>query len=174
MTAMYESFYEKISAPWRARTNGSAVITGIDNGLRVLVASLYCMLLIWLVFEQSPLLLRAVIVPLVVFMVVSVWRAGINWPRPYEAFDITPLIKKDTQGKCMPSRHMASATIIACTLLWVAGAEGHALLWVAAVVAVIACPAIAYTRMVGGVHFPRDIIVAAIFAILCATTGFLL
>ena len=170
---MYEEFYANISAPWRAKSNGSAVLTGIDNGLRVLVASLYCILLIWLAFSGSPLLLRAIVVPLVTFVVVSLWRAGINWPRPYESHNIDPLIKKDTQGKSMPSRHMASATIIASTLVWVAVCEGQPFLWVGAVLGIAACCAIAYVRIAGGVHYPRDIIVGAITAIAFALVGFL-
>ena len=170
---MYEEYYNQITAPWRAMSNGSAVLTAIDNGLRVIVASLYCILLIWLAYTGSPLLLRAVLVPLITFVVVSLWRSGINWQRPYERFDIDPLIKKDTQGKSMPSRHMASATVIACTLLWVASKENQPFLWAAAVLAVICCVLIAYVRVVGGVHLRRDIIVATITAIAFALTGYL-
>ena len=154
--------------------NGSLLLSGIDNGLRGFVASLYFILLIWLVLNQSPLLLRAVVIPLVTFVVVSLWRAGINWKRPYELHDIDPLIKKDTQGKSMPSRHMASASIIACTLLWVAATTDRMALWVLALIASVACVGVAYVRIVGGVHFPRDIAVAAIAAIIAAAVGFLL
>ena len=173
MTLMYEEYYESISKRWREKPNGSLILSGIDNGLRVFVASLYFILLIWLVISQSPLLVRAILVPLVTFVVVSVWRATINWKRPYEVHPIDPLIKKDTQGKSMPSRHMASATIIACTLLWVAATTNNTLIWVLALGACLSCAGIAYVRIVGGVHFPRDIAVGAIISILFALVGFL-
>ncbi len=172
MTRMYKEYYERISKRWREKPNGSLLLSGIDNGLRGFVASLYFILLIWLVLNQSPLLLRAILVPLVTFVVVSVWRATINWKRPYEVHDINLLIKKDTQGKSMPSRHMASATIIACTLLWVATITNNTLVWVLELFASLSCVAIAYVRIVGGVHFPRDIAVGAITAIVFALVGF--
>ena len=171
---MYEDFYTRISAPWRSLHNGRTVLTAIDKGLRVLFVSLYGLLLIWLVVSQSTLLIRAVLVPLVTFCVVSLWRSGINWQRPYERYNIDPLIKKDTQGKSMPSRHMASASIITCTLLWVAATLNQPLLWAAAVVGVVGCGAVAYVRIAGGVHFPRDIAVAALAAIIAAAVGFLI
>ena len=171
---MYEEYYEKISAPWRAKANGELILSGIDNGLRGLVASLYFILLVMLVVNQSPLLLRAVLVPLCAFVLVSVWRSTINWKRPYEVHDIDPLIKKDTQGKSMPSRHMTSAAIIACTLWWVASTTGNMVVWVLALLGSLACIAIAYVRIVGGVHFPRDIAVGAITAIVIALVGFIM
>ena len=170
---MYEDFYTRISAPWRTMRNGRTVLTAIDKGLRVLFVSLYGLLLIWLVATQSNLLIRAMLVPLITFCVVSLWRSGINWQRPYERYNIDPLIRKDTQGKSMPSRHMASASIITCTLLWVAGNENHPIIWSAAIIGFLGCGAIAYVRIVGGVHFPRDIAVAAVAAITAAAVGFL-
>lgn len=169
---MYEDFYKRITAPWRSQQNGGALLTNIDKALRVLFVVLYGALLVWLTVLQSPLLLRAVLVPLFTFVLVSLWRNGVNWQRPYEKHNIEPLIPKNTQGKSFPSRHMASATIIACTLIWAAATFGHPLLWVAAVLGTAACGDVAYARIVGGVHFPRDIIAGAITGIVCALIGF--
>lgn len=162
---MYTDFYTRISKPWRTKQNGAALLTRIDLWLRIAVAAAYIGMLLWLFVTQSPALLRAIVVPLTAFVLVTGLRIAINAPRPYEAFAIDPLIHKSTRGKSMPSRHMASATIIACTMLWALGP-----LW--GVVGFIACVAIAYVRIVGGVHFPRDIAVAATISIVAAIVGF--
>ena len=36
--------------------------------------------------------------PAVSFVLLTVVRAWINRPRPYEAFEVSPVIKKDTKG----------------------------------------------------------------------------
>lgn len=163
---MYEHFYERVSAPWRNNGVGGTVLARIDAALRIAVAAGYGALLVWLFATGDQRLLRAVLVPAVTFALVTMIRAAINAPRPYEAHAIRPLIHKDTQGHSMPSRHMASATIIACTLFWAAGP-----VWGA--VGFAACAAIAYTRIVGGVHFPRDIAAGAVMALLAALLGYL-
>lgn len=163
---MYTDFYERIAAPWRHYKGGAALLGKLDNGLRIGIASAYCILLIALATTNDVRLLRAVMVPALCFALVSILRIMINEDRPYEAYPIHPLIYKDTHGCSMPSRHMASATVIACTICWIN------VLW--GIVAFVACTSVAYVRIVGGVHFPRDIAVGAAIAVLFALLGFVL
>ncbi|MBQ9068934.1 MAG: phosphatase PAP2 family protein [Eggerthellaceae bacterium] len=165
MSKSYPEFYARISAPWRRNPEMAKLVERADAFLRVAVAGAYAGLLAWLAATSSGQLLRAFVVPLVTFGLVTAMRAFVNARRPYEAHDIAPLIHKDTQGKSMPSRHMASATIIACTLLWAAGL-------LCGTLGFAACGAIAYLRIVGGVHYPRDIVAGAGFALLCALLGY--
>ena len=53
-----------------------------------------------------------------VFVGLSVVRKIINAPRPYEKFDMPPVLEKDTKGKSFPSRHVFSVFIIAMTIFY--------------------------------------------------------
>ena len=53
-----------------------------------------------------------VFVPASGFVILSFLRKKINAPRPYEEWDIKPLLDRDSPGQSMPSRHVFSATII--------------------------------------------------------------
>ena len=167
MSSGYTEFYERISAPWRRKAGGAERLARIDNALRIAVAAAYVALLAWLAATHDAHLLRAVMVPALTFALVTVLRMMINADRPYEAHPIDPLIEKGTHGRSMPSRHMASATAIACALAWAAGP-----VW--GVAGLAGCGAIAYVRIVGGVHFPRDIAVGAVLALLLAVCGYAL
>ena len=163
---MYEQWYERISAPFRTRPQTARALAFLDKALVALIAAVYLGVLAWLALSGDPRLARAVLVPGIGFVVVSGARVAINAPRPYEAYRIDPLIHKDTQGKSMPSRHLFSACIIACTLLWIEPWWGA--------LAFIACAIVAFCRIIGGVHFPRDVVVALLLAFLCAAIGYIL
>lgn len=79
---------------------------------------------------------------------------------------IDPLIEKDTMGHSFPSRHTFSLMMIACSwCVWN--------VWVGVVLVVCSC-AFGAIRVIGGVHFPRDVIAGALFALLCAFVGYVL
>ena len=137
----------------------------LDKSLVAIIAFIYVISTAWLLFTGDILrALRMICVPALTFILVTYLRARWNAPRPYELYDIDPIIRKDTRGLSMPSRHIASAVIIACALSWI-----H-LDW--GVLAFVACAAVAFTRIVGGVHFPRDVAVAAAISLACGILGF--
>lgn len=162
-STVYHQFYETISKPFRSeRAKRSLVL--IDKGLVALVAIVFIGIALWLVVHQDERAVRYMIVCAISFVALSALRAKIDRPRPYEAFDISPIILKKTQGKSFPSRHIFSATVIACALLWLnawLGLAGFA-----------AMAAIAIVRVVGGVHYPSDVVAAAVFGINCGMFGF--
>lgn len=53
-----------------------------------------------------------ILVPASGFVLLTLVRKRINQPRPYETWEIIPLLDKDSLGNSMPSRHVFSATII--------------------------------------------------------------
>ena len=75
-----------------------------------------CIRTVSVLYSRSYVAL-SIIVPLVGFVAVSVFRYIVNRPRPYEKFDMPPVIPKDTHGRSFPSRHVFSAFIIAFTVL---------------------------------------------------------
>lgn len=161
----YSDWYARVSTPFRGEKS-RRVLALVDNALVYAFAVVYGGMLVYLAFTSDARLLKTFLVPAATFALVTVVRAALNKPRPYEAFPIEALIRKDTQGKSMPSRHMSSAVVIAATAFWLWPAIG--------VVLFVLCCVIAFTRIVGGVHFPRDIVVATVIALACAVLGILL
>lgn len=82
------------------------------------------------------------------FIAVSMIRDRINWKRPYEEWDIDPLIHKETRGHSMPSRHVFSSAVIAMSVLSLQVFPGVVLLGVTILSAIV--------RVLGGVHYPQD------------------
>lgn len=161
----YESWYERISRPFRSEP-AARVINVADKAMVIIVAAVYIIALAWLAITGDARLPRAVLVPMFTFALVSVMRSRIDAPRPYELYPIDPIIFKDTRGESFPSRHLASAVIIACALAWLNPALG--------VLGFIASIIVAATRLIGGVHFPRDIAAAIGISLVCGLVGFVI
>ena len=160
----YPNWYRNISAPFRTEIAEQAIIL-LDKALVAIIAVVYVASIVLLVVQGEPLrAARMVAVPAITFLFVSYLRIRWNAPRPYELYDIDPIIRKDTRGKSMPSRHIASAVIIACALAWLHMDWGA--------LAFAACAVVAFTRIVGGVHFPRDVAIAAAISLVCGIVGF--
>jgi len=156
--------YARMSAPIRNLANGPRALTLVDRGLVILVACSYIALIVYLTSTDNPFALRAVIVPAVSLLFMSALRSLIDAPRPYEQLDIDPLIVKDTRGKSFPGRHAFSATMIAVTFLRVSLPLGILFLLIAAL--------ICFIRVLGGIHYPRDVTAGAVLACICGIIGF--
>ena len=90
-------------------------------------------------------------VPASGFVILSLLRKKINAPRPYEEWDIKPLLDRDSPGQSMPSRHVFSATIISMACLHASLSLGIILLVLSAFLGLV--------RVLGGVHYPKDVVV---------------
>ena len=163
--SMYPDWYAKVSAPFRSAM-GVEAIRLIDKALVVLIALVYVAAAAFMAFTGDMRLIRLLVVPAIVLIAVSIVRSALNAPRPYELYDIDPIIQKSTRGKSFPSRHVACAVVIACALMWIHADWG--------VITFIGALGLAFTRIVGGVHFPRDVVAAAVFALVVALLGFVL
>ena len=161
----YERTYERISRPFRNETAMRALGL-LDKGLVYLIALAYIATLVWLFATGDTRAWKVLAVPAATFAITTLIRALVNAPRPYESARIDPLIQKDTQGKSFPSRHVASGVAIACAFLYLNPLAGS--------FALIACAAVCFTRIVGGVHFPRDVVAAVLIATACGIIGFAL
>ncbi|MGN0302072.1 MAG: phosphatase PAP2 family protein [Anaerotardibacter sp.] len=148
----------------------------------VITKSIYCAypcLLIWLFIVNEGLtnpgsallctdFLKALLVPLASFALLSIFRDKLNAPRPYEMFQTPPVIAKNTKGHSFPSRHVFSIFVIAVTFLACAGSAiwGIIILCMGVLLAVL--------RVITGVHWPKDVIAGMIIGILCGCIEFLL
>ena len=130
---------------------------------RILPFQTYIIFLLVLLFNRDSRFLRVLIAPGISFVLLSVFRGYNNAPRPYQEFDIEPIIVKGTQGKSFPSRHVFSAFLISMTLYYISVPIGISLMLIGSAIATI--------RVIGGVHFPRDVIAGALMGILFGIIG---
>lgn len=144
----------------------------VGKALVVVFVALY-LLLAWAFVQTSPSFgIGFFASTALCFVAMGLLRRWLNWPRPYEVFDIKPLVpRKDGQGgRSFPSRHAFSAFLIATMFAIVLQSfVGTVPLLLAAL---LAC-----ARVLEGVHFPRDVVagavlgVAAAFACVVASTA---
>ncbi|MGM9680216.1 MAG: phosphatase PAP2 family protein [Eubacteriales bacterium] len=158
--------YEKISAPFRKRKYGVLILNLINRILTMTTYFAYPVLLIVMVLWGDHRIFGATVIPAGSFVLFSVVRRLINAKRPYEVLEIKPLIHKNSKGKSFPSRHVFSIFVIAMTFLHVCLPLGIVFLVFGILLALI--------RVIGGVHFPRDVIVGALIGILCGLSEWIL
>ena len=157
---MKKQTYEKMTESIKASPHIRTAIILSDSILTMLSYIVYPRLIIFLIIEKEPEVLRAVAVPAVSFVLLSVFRYLYCAPRPYEVFGIAPVIKKDTKDKSFPSRHVFSAF----TVYYFMPAAGIILFALSTVMAAI--------RVIGGVHFIKDVAAGAVIGICCGIIGF--
>lgn len=138
----------------------------------------YPCLLIWVFVTQNGLqdplaaltsstFLKGFAIPLISFVLMSFFRDKLNAPRPYEVFDTPPVIPKNTKGHSFPSRHVFSIFTIAVTFLACASSP------IFGIIVLVMGLALAYLRVITGVHFPKDVIAGALIGIICGSIEFL-
>ena len=148
---MNEERYEAISRPFRDNPSALQMLTLVNDGLKWLCYVLYPVLLVLLALYEPAELLRAILTPAVLFVGLSAFRRLYDAPRPYEALEIDSLMHKSTKGRSFPSRHIFSIFMIA--MCWLCG------VFMAAI------------RVIGGVHYPKDVIAGAFVAIVGGIVG---
>ena len=145
----YEEFYMRITAWFRKKNSRVTMLVRANQFLTYLFYVFYPLLLIWIVINQRNFFLKALLVPAVTFVILSLVRNEINRSRPYEKWQIDPLIHKNTKGKSMPSRHLFSSAVIAMVFLYVNPVTG--------IIALILSGLDGILRVIGGVHYPSDV-----------------
>ena len=156
MKTNYLKFYEELTKNYQTDTkrNQLRLCNKIVTNTYYVV---YPFLLLYLFVKQNEKLLPTILIPLLSIVAITLLRKVLAYPRPYEEYPIDQILEKETQHNAMPSRHVFSATIIAmmcfsvspilaCILLVLAALEG-------------------YIRVVGGVHYPRDVIVGYLLGV---------
>ncbi|MDO4749198.1 MAG: phosphatase PAP2 family protein [Eubacteriales bacterium] len=165
---MNEQQYVQMNEFLSSTKNRSTTIKALHDILPIIMVVFYPVQLISLIFQYSytdERFLKALFVPLGVLIFVSALRYILNAKRPYEKFDYTPVVPKNTKGKSFPSRHTACAFIIAMTFLYVQSTS-------VGVIMLILAALIGITRVLSGVHFVRDVIGGAVIGIATGTICF--
>ena len=154
---MDEIKYEKISAPFRSESKRKIILL-LNKMITLLGYISYPILVILVLIYQKEQFLKVIMIPASGFFILTFIRNGINRKRPYETLNIQPLIIKDKKGHSMPSRHVFSMTIIAVSWLMISPIIGSILLICSLMMGMI--------RVVGGVHYPSDVLVGFLCACL--------
>ena len=152
----YKQFYDKISGPLRPYAK---VLGGLNKAITRTFYLLFpiFLILVWLRHGWF-VLFTTVLIMGEGFFLLPLGRSLYNRPRPYQTWDIQPLIKKDSLGKSFPSRHVFSATTIAMFTLLLNPWLGGTMLFLAAILAIL--------RVLGGVHYPSDVLAGYVIGIL--------
>ena len=161
---MTKEQYIKYTEPLRKDEEKAKQVISLNQILAGVVFFVYPLYMAVLYGEKDPKLIKVILVPAVSFVLVTIFRKIINAPRPYEKFGIPPVIEKDTKGKSFPSRHVFSIFIIGMTIFYSHPGPGIIILLMGVLMA--------YIRVIGGVHEPRDVIAGAVIGIVCGVIGF--
>ncbi len=163
---MEKSTYDAMIGWLERRPKLARGISLANKAITYAVYVAYPGLLIWLLHTRDTFVLRAVLVPLISFVAVTVARKLVNAPRPYEVFGRKPIISKKTKGKSMPSRHVFSITVIAMTYMAALPTP------IVGIVMMAIGVVLAAVRVLTGVHFVKDVVCGMLVGIACGIVGF--
>ena len=146
---MKRSTYVRMLEYWEASPARRRAVIWMCRGCPLAVVALYAGAGAYLAFHEPKKLLVYLGVPALGFVLVSVLRARLNWQRPFEMLAFEPLLTHSA-GKSFPSRHTASAFLIAmacwCVYPWLGAA------------ALLLAVAVGVSRVLTGLHYPRDVL----------------
>ena len=163
----YQEWYDHIAGKIGNRPIFLSLLRTFNRLMTVVTPMIYLTLLAITYFQEGlgKKIWIYLFVPASGFVILSFLRKKINAPRPYEEWDINPLLDRDSPGQSMPSRHVFSATIISMACLHASLSVGVILLVLSALLGLV--------RVSGGVHFPKDVVVGYICALVWGVIFFL-
>ena len=163
----YQEWYNHIAGKIENKPIFLRLLRAFNRFMTVVMPIVYIALLVTTYFQEGlgRQILIYVFIPASGFVILSLLRKKINAPRPYEEWDINPLLHRDSPGQSMPSRHVFSATIISMACLHASLSVGVILLVLSALLGLV--------RVLGGVHFPKDVVAGYICALVWGVLFFL-
>lgn len=163
----YQEWYDHIAGNIKNEPFLLSLLRTFNRFMTVVMPIVYLTLLTTIYFREGfgKQVLIYVFIPASGFVILSLLRKKINAPRPYEVWEIVSLLDRDSPGQSMPSRHVFSATIISMACLHASLSVGVILLVLSALLGLV--------RVLGGVHFPKDVVVGYICALVWGVIFFL-
>lgn len=140
------------------QTTGAGTLRTIDRLCVATVALTYVVCVAWSFISGNARAWGLVLVPGLGFVLLSIVRAYIDAPRPYELAAVNPLLDASTHGKSFPSRHVGSGALIGSSLMFVYPLAGTGVLLLTVVLAIV--------RVRGRVHFVRDVVAGYVAGII--------
>ena len=163
----YQEWYDHIAGNIENKPFLLSLLRTFNRFMTVVMPMIYLTLLATIYLQEGlgKQVLMYVFIPASGFVILSFLRKKINAPRPYEEWDIKPLLDRDSPGQSMPSRHVFSATIISMACLHTSLTMGMICLILSAFLGLV--------RVLGGVHFPKDVVVGYICGLVWGVLFFL-
>ena len=163
----YQEWYGHVASNIKNKPFLLSLLRTFNRFMTVVMPIVYLTLLTTIYFREGfgKQVLMYVFIPASGFVILSFLRKKINASRPYEEWDIKPLLDRDSPGQSMPSRHVFSATIISTSCLHASLTMGMICLTLSAFLGLV--------RVLGGVHFPKDVVVGYICALVWGVLFFL-
>ena len=166
----YAQFYNRLVGKLRDKPKAVSAILWADIILVFGFVIAYALFLaIHLLGKPFDLLYTAnkVGLPALCFLFVSLLQQLIKRPRPYEktGAGMDSLIKKRSTGNSMPSRHLASASVLALIFF-------PECIWLG-IVALVGVELLSVLRLIEGVHYPSDLLVGELIGLLFGAIGLL-
>ena len=163
----YQEWYDHIAGKIENKPFLLSLLRTFNRFMTVVMPMIYLTLLATTYLQQEfgKQVLMYVFVPATGFVILSFLRKKINSPRPYEVWEIVPLLDRDSSGQSMPSRHVFSATIISMACLHASLTMGMICLTLSAFLGLV--------RVLGGVHYPKDVVVGYICGLVWGVIFFL-
>ena len=163
----YQEWYDHIAGNIENKPFLLSLLRTFNRFMTVVMPIVYLTLLTTIYFREGfgKQVLMYVFIPASGFVILSFLRKKINAPRPYEVWEIVPLLDRDSPGQSMPSRHVFSATIISMACLHASLSVGVILLVFSALLGLV--------RVLGRVHFPKDVVIGYICGLVWGVIFFL-
>ena len=163
----YQEWYNHIAGKIENKPFLLRLLRTFNRFMTVVMPIVYLTLLVTTYFQEGfgKQVLIYVFISATGFVILSLLRKKINAPRPYEEWDINPLLHRDSPGQSMPSRHVFSATIISMACFHASLSVGVVLLVLSALLGLV--------RVLGGVHYPKDVVVGYICGLVWGVIFFL-
>ena len=162
---MSEYSYIKLNHYMLAKPKLSRALVFLCKAITNAFYVMYPLFLLAGFYRFGSVMLKPTLVPLISLILLSIIRAKLNLPRPYEQFDITPLYDKKTKGKSFPSRHTFAVFIISFTLYFFVSTFTFSILLLLSIM-------LAFLRVLLGVHLVRDVLAGFLFAVISALIGY--
>ncbi|CWE59626.1 membrane-associated phospholipid phosphatase [Streptococcus pneumoniae] len=163
----YQEWYNHIAGKIENKPFLLRLLRTFNRFMTVVMPIVYLTLLVTTYFQEGfgKQVLIYVFISATGFVILSLLRKKINAPRPYEEWDIKPLLDRDSPGQSMPSRHVFLASIISMACL-------HASLSVGVILLILSV-FLGLVRVLGGVHYPKDVLVGYICGLVWGVIFFL-
>lgn len=163
----YQEWYGHVASNIKNNPFLLSLLRTFNRFMTVVMPIVYLTLLTTIYFREGfgKQVLIYVFIPASGFVILSLLRKKINAPRPYEVWEIVPLLDRDSPGQSMPSRHVFSATTISMACLHASLTMGMICLTLSAFLGLV--------RVLGGVHFPKDVVVGYICGLVWGVLFFL-
>ncbi len=163
---MNEEQYIKLTSYFRKTKFRENIVKYLCRFTPFIVVISYLCTILSLFINKNNKLLLFILVPASNFLFISILRKVLNKPRPYDLFNHKPLVKYTKgKGKSFPSRHTSSAFIIAISYFYLNNPLLGACMLITAII-------IGLSRIIAGVHFPKDVLAAILISLIWGFIGY--